>query len=287
MRSLAAWTVCAAAVALAACRGSGSGSGAQEYELQGQVLLVDQARREVTIKHGDIPRFMPGMTMAFKVKDDALLKGRVPGELVKATLVVEESNAHLRTIERTGMAPVPEGTSPPARLDVLAPRSPVADAAFVDETGAPRRLSDWRGKAVAVTFIYTRCPIPNFCPLMDRYFASVQDQVRREPALASQVQLLSVTFDPQHDTPAVLATHAKTLGADAAFWRFLTGDGAAIEKFASQFGVSISKDAAPEIVHNLRTAVIDPQGRLSIILNGSEWTPADLVAELRSARDAR
>jgi protein SCO1 len=284
MRSAAAWTVCAAALALAAC---GSGSKAQEYELQGQVLLVDQARREITIKHGDIPRFMPGMTMAFKVKDDALLRGRMPGELVKATLVVEESDAHLRTIERTGMAPIPEGTPPPARLDVLAPRSPVADATFVDETGAARRLSDWRGKAVAVTFMYTRCPIPNFCPLMDRYFASVQEQVRRDPALAPHVQLLSVTFDPQHDTPAVLARHAQTLGADATLWRFLTGDAAAIEQFASQFGVSIAREASPEIVHNLRTAVIDPQGRLSIVLNGSEWTPADLVAELRSARDAR
>ncbi len=262
-------------------------STAREYELNGQLLHVNHARQEVTIKHDDIPGFMPGMTMAFRVREGRLLERRAPGDLVKATLVVDDSEVHLRTLERIGHAPLSEPVALPAAG--LLPGEMVADTRLIDETGAPRTLADWRGQVLAVTFIYTRCPLPTFCPLMDRKFKSVQEQVRADAALSGRVRLLSVSVDPDHDTPATLARHAARLEADPAIWRFLTGARADVETFASQFGVSVMREdpGTTEIVHNLRTAVIDAQGRLGAVLNGSDWTDADLVSELRSADASR
>ena len=271
-------------VSAVACAASACAPGAREYELRGVVVSVDAPRREITIKHDDIPRFMPGMTMPFKVRDPQLLSGRAPGDLVRATLVVEESDAHLRMLERTGTAPVPEDPPPPAR-ETLEPGAPAPDAMLVDQHGVARRVSAFRGQALAVTFVYTRCPIPNFCPLMDRHFKTAQDAIRQDPALRGRVRLLSVSFDPERDRPPVLAAHAREMSADPEIWSFLTGERAEVERFASRFGVSIVQpDAgAQDITHNLRTAVIDPEGKIVAILRGNEWSPVELTARLRDA----
>ena len=269
---------------LAAC----SPAGSREYELRGQILAIDEARQLVTIKHEDIPRFMPGMTMAFKVSEKRLLNGRAPGELVKATLVVRETDAHLRTLERIGVAPLTE-TPPPPPPDLVSTGAAVRDTTFVDQSGRRRSLADWRGTRLAVTFMYTRCPIPDYCPLMDRHFRAVQDQVRTDANLRGTVHLLSVTLDPQHDTPAVLSAHAKKLGADPELWTLLTGEGRDLRDFGAQFGVSVlpADKVDAEIVHSLRTAVIDTDGRLVTVMGGNDWVPADVVRELRNARAGR
>jgi protein SCO1/2 len=274
----------AAFLAPAGCRRSG-----RQYPLRGQIVAVNPARQELTIKHDDIPGFMPGMTMAFKVSEPKQMQGRTEGELVTATLVVSDRDARLRDIVRTGFGPIADPTPSTRVMDLIEPGRPVRDASLRDEAGTPRRLADWRGRVLAVTFMYTRCPMPDFCPAMDRHFKAVQEQVRADPRLRDQVQLLSVSFDPEHDSPAVLAGRAADLGADPAIWHFLTGDREEVDSFASQFGVSISRnpDASAEIVHNLRTAVIDGEGKLVTTLSGSEWAPPDLVAEIRRARARR
>lgn len=259
----------------------------REYELRGQVIAVDAARREITIKHEDIPRFMPGMTMPFKVRDARLLEGRVPGDLVRATLVVEDADAHLRTLERTGSAPIAREPAPPAASVLLGAGEEVPDAAFIDQTGASRRLSEWRGQVLAVTFIYTRCPVPTFCPAMDRNFKAAQSALEKDPSLRTRAHLVSVSFDPDVDRPPVLAAHARRVGADPGRWTFLTGDRDEIDRFASRFGVAIMRDDPREIVHNLRTPVIDAEGRLVEVLRGNEWTVSDLLATMRKAMDAR
>jgi protein SCO1/2 len=268
-------------LALAGCSTS---SNTREYELHGQVLAVDPARQEITIKHGDIHGFMPGMTMPFKVRDRALIQGRVPGDLVKATLVLEETDAFLRTIEKTGSAPLTE-PAPAPRVDVLGPGDTPPDVELVDESKLPRRLSAFRGQTVGVTFMYTRCPLPNFCPLMDRNFKTVQDRVLADPGLRGRVRLLSVTLDPEFDRPAVLAKRARSLGAVAGTWSFLTGERESVERFAGAFGVSIMRDdpAKQEVVHNLRTGVVRPDGTILTVISGNEWTPEQLVDELRKA----
>lgn len=255
----------------------------REVTLEGQVLAIDAARNEITIKHGDIKGFMPGMTMPFKVKEAGLIQGRKVGDLVRATLVVGETEAYLTSIETTGHAVLTE-SPPPPRMDLLTPGDVVPDTQLVDDRGQPRRLTDWRGRTIAVTFIYTRCPIPDFCPVMDRRFAEVQQVLAADAPFRDQVHLLSVSFDPSFDTPVVLAAHAKKAGADPQVWSFATGEVKAIEQLASRFGVSVIRnDATPaEVVHNLRTAVIDPEGRLVTVLNGNEWQASELVTALRT-----
>ena len=161
----------------------------------------------------------------------------------------------------------------------------VPDDPLQDQTGAPRKLSDWRGKALAVTFVYTRCPLPDFCPLMDRHFAELQRAIAGDARLRDRAHLVSVSFDPAHDTPAVIQAHAKMRGADPRTWSYLTGSPDAIEHLTSRFGVSTiaGTDAAQTLTHNLRTAVIDPKGRLVKVLSGNDWTVDQLLADLREA----
>ena len=273
-----------AALAGFACRAPAPAP--RTFELKGQILAIDQARQEITVSHADIPGFMPAMTMPYKVRDANLLKGRTPGELIGATLVVEESDAYLQSIRHEGVAALPDERPAARAMDLLGVGEAVRDGELVDPSGARRSLGDWRGQVLAVTFVYTRCPLPNFCPLIDRHFAAVQEQVRSSSDLQGRVHLVSVTLDPDYDTPAVLLRHAGQLKADPAVWSLLTGSREQIETFASQFGVSVVRENAQpsELVHNLRTAVIDGNGRLVTMLSGGEWEPAALIAEIRNAR---
>jgi len=271
--------------ALMAC-----GPRGRTYELRGQILAIDLATETLTIRHEDIPGFMPGMTMPFRVNDPALADGRTPGDLVRATLVVEDADAYLTAVEKTGWAPVEAGAVPPALgVDLLGPGQTVPDQAFVDQDGREIALTAFRGRTLALTFIYTRCPFPTFCPLLDRRFTSVQERLAGDPALAGRVRLLSVSFDPDYDTPAVLRAHAERLGADPAVWTFATADRASIDRFGARFALTIARNPADplDITHSLATAVIDPQGRLVVIHRGNTWTVDDLVGDLRHAAKER
>lgn len=284
MRGVAASVAGLILIASAACR---QAPPARQYELIGQILEVRTDRNEVVIKHEDIKGFMPGMTMPFKVRPTSLLSGRKSGELVKATLVVEEVDAYLSTLDRTGEAPLAESTPIPETPKTLQPGDPLPEAALVDQTGAPVFMSSFKGQPLALTFIYTRCPIPDFCPLMDRHFKTVQDAIKSTPAL-SRARLVTVTLDPAFDTPAVLKPYAAMRGADPAIWSFLTGDVAEVAKFGEQFGLYVEHDATSSIniIHNLRTVVVDPAGRVVKLHNGNAWTTAEILADLTTAAAA-
>jgi protein SCO1/2 len=257
----------------------------RNYELQGQILAVDTAEKRVVIKHGDIKGFMPGMTMPFNVNDAALLEGRQAGDLVTATLSVGDNEAFISSITKTGTAPLEEQIQVTATEGaILMPGDLVPDQLLVNQAGTAFPISSLRGHRVALTFMYVRCPLPDFCPLMDRNFAAVQKAIKSTPALAD-VRLVSVSFDPENDTPAVLAEHAGKLGADPQVWQFATATPEEIEKLTRRFGVHVERSAenAIEITHNLRTAVIDPEGRLVKVHSGTDWTPAQLVADLTAA----
>ncbi|MGH9256130.1 MAG: SCO family protein [Vicinamibacterales bacterium] len=257
----------------------------RQYEVRGQILSVDADRREVLVDHEDITGFMPAMTMPYKVNDPALLEGKRPGDLFTATLVVEEVNAYLSTLTTTGHAPIENAAAGPAitDADLLKEGDVVPGDPLVDQSGSPRPLTSLRGHRVALTFIYTRCPLPDFCPLMDRQFAAIQAEIRTSPALAD-VRLVSVTVDPAFDTPAVLQTHATRVGADPRLWYFATGTRDEVLAFARRFGILTEPGQSDAVtVHNLRTAVIDAEGRLVSVHSGNMWTPAELVADLAKA----
>ena len=164
---------------------------------------------------------------------------------------------------------------------MLKPGDAIPVVALVTQDGTRWSTAALKGHRTALTFVYTRCPLPDFCPRMDRYFAAVQKTVAASPALAD-VRLVTVTVDPEYDTPAVLKAHASARGADTRTWQFVTGTPADIDAFARRFGVTTERppqDPAA-ITHNLRTAVIDPEGRLVAAVSGGDWTPASLVADL-------
>ena len=153
----------------------------------------------------------------------------------------------------------------------------------MDQQEKPRPFSGFKGHRVAITFIYTRCPFPDFCPLMDRQFVAVQKSIQGAADMAD-VRLVTMTLDPEFDTPAVLSRHAARLKADPAVWSFVTGEPKAAAQFAQQFGIYTERDlgTGANLTHNLRTAVIDAEGRLVKVHSGSDWTPADLVADLKA-----
>jgi protein SCO1 len=255
----------------------------KKYPFVGQVIAVDVTRQEITVKHEDIRGFMPGMTMAFKVKDESQVKSSKPGDLITATLVVEDGRVYLEDVKKTGEAPLPDDT-PRLPAPMIQLGAEVPDAEFIDQDGSTRHLADWRGKVVAVTFTYTRCPLPDFCPLMDRNYAAVQKALQADPRLAARVHLLSVSFDPDYDTPGVLKKHAERVKADPALWTYLTGSRGTIDAFAAGFGVAVMRqDTVREIVHNLRTGVIDADGTLVKVLGGNDWQPAQLLDAIRAA----
>ncbi len=273
------------ALLVAAGCGRQAGPPPKQYQLKGQILSIKPEQQEVLVKHEDIPGFMPAMTMPYKVKSAALLEGRQPGDLITATLEVGELDANLTAITKTGTAAIDDPSAGPALTasDFVDEGEQVPGTALVDQDKAPRPLSSLRGHRVALTFIYTRCPVPDFCPLMDKNFQQVQDAIKKTPQLAD-VRLVSVTLDPEFDTPAVLKQHAQGLKADPAIWYFVTADRDELATFARSFGVATEPGTPTSLlVHNLRTAVIDPDGRLVKAYSGNMWTPAELIADLKAA----
>ena len=275
---------------LLAAAAAGCGSPAERtYALQGQVLEVAADHQQATIKHDEIKGLMPAMTMPYKVKSPDLLKGVLPGDLVNATLVIVSNDAYLTAVRKVGQAPIakpPVAEAPPASsgFELLKPGEAVPDMEFVDQDGRKRRFSSFKGSPVAITFIYTACPLPTFCPLMDRHFAAIQQSLKNDPTLANRVRLVTISFDPAYDTPAVLTAHARALDADPRMWTFLTGDRQDVDRFASRFGVSVIR--APEdpnnITHNLRTTLIGSDGKIVKIYSGNDWTPAQVFADIKS-----
>ena len=254
----------------------------KEYPLRGQILAVNRDTRQLTIRHEDIPGYMPGMVMAFRVADAANIDRHKPGEVISATLVVRDLDSEIKDIRVTGSAPVDAAVARSATTPVLAPGDLVPEGDLVDENSRSRHLSEWRGSVVLLTFLYTRCPLPDFCPRLERNYLAVQKQLKNS-GMAEHARLIAVSFDPAYDTPEVLKKHAAQVGADPAVWEYLTGDVTSVERFAAQFGITIMRNDADarDITHNLRTAVIAPDGKLVEILSGNSWTPAEAVAAMR------
>jgi protein SCO1/2 len=278
-------------VLLAACAPR---SPERTFTVEGQVVTITPDRNEATVKHGEIKGLMPAMTMPYRIKEKAELDAVKPGDIINATLVIVENDAYLTKVKRIGEAPLEQAppettvaTSASSGFELLKPGETVPDSEFVDQDGRKRKFSAFRGSTVILTFIYTKCPIPTYCPMMDRNFITLQEHFQDDPALKN-VHLVTVSFDPITDTPAVLKKHARELKADLKRWTFLTGDRDEIDRFASRFGLSVARapDDPRDITHNLRTAIVSPEGKLKKVYTGNEWTPKDILEDLKPVANA-
>ena len=255
------------------------------YDLRGQVISIYSVKNEITLKHEEIPGFMPAMTMPFNVKDVSLLQGRMPGDFIEAKLVVTDNEAYLTTIVKIGFEELINNESLQNSLNgitQLRKGDLLPDTAFIDQDNSVQHFKAYRGKHLILTFIYTRCPLPNFCPLMDIHFQSLQKSILESKDLKSTTRLISISFDPDYDTPEVLKRHGDALNADYEVWSFLTGERKSIVNFAEHFGITVvqNESSPEEIAHSLRTVIADASGKLVKVLRGNEWTPDEILQEL-------
>ncbi len=279
-----------------ACR-RGAGPDAQEarrFTLKGIVREVDAERSRLTVEHEAIPGYMQGMTMPFPVRDDPqVLRLLRPGDRIEATLVVEKESYRLEKIVTRGFVGTPAVPAVSARPTGSAGSTfvtpvpnrgvqvgdTVPDFALKDQTGSTVRLSQMRGEPVAVTFVYTRCPVATACPMTTAKFSKLDAMLAKE----NFGHLLVVTVDPEYDTPQVLAEYAKKAGADPKRWKFLTGSPQDVARVASSFGVLYYPEHG-QMIHSQAVAVLDPRGRLATIYYGEEWQPEHILRDLENAR---
>ncbi len=257
------------------------------YPLKGVVVSVDAAAGKVIVRHEEIPGYMDAMTMPFSVAEKGMLGELKPGDEIEAKLVVGEKSSHLEGIVVSRRAAAAAQVTIPEQGPYGRPGDRAPATVLVGQDGKPLSLADFRGKAVALTFIFTRCPLPEFCPRMNAQFAGIEASLAAEPALYAKTQLLSVSFDPEHDSPEVLKEYRERFlrgvkGVAPGHWKFATGTMERIKEFATFFGLTYLK-SGDQFVHSLATAVITPDGRVFSIRRGNDWEPPEVIADLRKA----
>ncbi|HEY6046909.1 MAG TPA: SCO family protein [Pyrinomonadaceae bacterium] len=262
---------------------------AKHYTVKGKVIAVDKTERTVTIDHEDIVGYMGAMTMEFDVKDDVGFPKLEAGDQVTATLAVTEEEDWLENLIIT-KPPVPDPNAKAGENAVEpSPGAETPDFALVNQDGKRIHLAQYKGKALALTFIYTRCPDANQCPLMSANFATINQTLQKEPEVYKKTHLLSVSFDPDYDTPKVLRSYGagqtnRLSNETFEHWEFATGSKDEVKKIAEYFGLKYFKDESgtAKVIHSLRTAVIGPDGKLYKYYRGNEWKPEEIVSDLKS-----
>jgi protein SCO1/2 len=262
----------------AACAGKRGDE--HRYELKGKVVAVDRAKGEVTVDHEEIAGYMPAMTMPYSLRDADALKFVGVGDRVQATLVVGDGDYWL---ENPIITKVQANASDAAGGAEPQPGSPVPDVRLVNQDGKPVRTGQFKGRALLVTFVYTRCPMPDQCPVMSANFAQINGALENDPDLRKKAHLLSVTLDPEYDGPEVLRSYGSTYtGGKFDDWDFATGDPEEVRRLAQSFGLMYGRENG-QIIHSLRTGVVTPDGKLYKIYRGNEWKPDEVLRDLKAA----
>jgi protein SCO1 len=261
---------------------STSHSNEHRYDFKGTVIAVDRAKGEVTVDHEEVVGYMPAMRMAFPLHDTDALNDIGSGDHIQATLVVSDDGYWLEQPFITKAQP--DAGNAAQTVGGMEPQlgAQVPDAKLVNQDGKKIHTGEFRGRALLVTFVYTRCPMPDQCPLMSTNFARLNGELEKDAELRKRTHLLSVTLDPEYDKPEVLHGYGATYaGGKFDNWDFATGDPEEIRRFAEFFGLMYKAENG-QVIHSLRTAIVAPDGKLHKIYRGNEWKPADVLQELRA-----
>ena len=265
-----------------------SGTGARTYDAHGIVRQIAADRRAVTIQHDAIAGYMPAMTMEFPVRNTNELHGISPSDEITFKLAVRENGDWVEGVRFVAHR-IESVTNGVVMIHVpaaeLQPGDVLPDYEFTDEHRGRIHISDFRGRVLAFTFFFTRCPLPDYCPRMNKNFAETRQLLLTTPDAPTNWQFLSISFDPEFDQPAVLSAYANYFReGNSDRWLFATASTNTLATLAPQLDLLVVHDGTG-ITHNLRTVVLDPQGRIAHQFDGNQWLPQKLAeAMLATAR---
>lgn len=264
---------------------------AKRYELKGKIVSVDKAAKKAKIEHEPVVGFMDAMTMDFPIHEDWVWDELTPGAEIRAELVVDNAAKEPYWLEKIGITAhaKPGQTAPPVDDKFAQIGKDIINFTLTDQDGKKISPADYKGKAWAITFIYARCPLPDYCIAMSKNFSDLAIEVYANAEYKDKIRLLSISFDPENDTPAKLRSYGQGyLGKDAkpnfTVWQLAVGSDQQVRPIADFFGLRYETDPQDKTQynHSLRTAVISPEGKVTKILSGNEWTSQDLFRELKA-----
>ena len=261
----------------------------RKYPLQGEVVGKNAVTSEITVKHGDIPGFMPAMAMPYRVKDPAVVQELQPGDKIAAEVVIgkDPSDYWLEDVRITDES-ARVSAKPPAAPRMLMPGERAFNIALINQDGRTIHLADFAGKALLVTFIYTRCPMPDFCPRLSSQFARIHNELKKNPGDYSKTHLLTISFDPKYDTPAVLRKYGLAyLDGDASgfsHWDFASTNPTDLRRLTQAFGLRYEQEDN-QISHNMSIVLIAPDGKVAKFWS-TDWTWTELMESMQKAAHA-
>ena len=267
-------------------------SEAKRYDLKGKVVSVDREKKKATIDHDAIEGYMPAMEMEFPIHEDWVWDDLIPGSEIRATLVVDNTAKDPYWLEKIGIvaAPRPGQPAPPVDERFAQIGKEIPDFQLTNQDGKRISMKDFRGRALAITFIYAQCPLPDYCIKMSLNFSDAANRIMNEPEARDKYRLLTISFDPERDTPAKLKEYGqgylgKGAKPDFSVWQLAVGSDKEVRDVADFFGLryEIDPNDKTQFNHSLRTAVISPDGKVTKIFPGNEWTANDLIREMKAA----
>jgi protein SCO1/2 len=265
---------------------SSAGAGVTTYHLRGIVVSTDPASGIVVLNHEAIPGFMGAMTMPYQLKNPSIIGELHPGDTITADVLVSKTSEQTVLLDNIDVVAQAKPDYKPMMLyHVPAPGDVVPDFTLRNQDGREIHLRQFQGKTLLITFIYTRCPLPDYCPRLTRNFVAIHEALARNAKLNNKTQLLSVSFDTENDTPARLKAYgAEYLGSDAesafAHWQFAVPTKPVLKEMAEFFDVGIAPGAKDSITHTLSTTLIGPDGKVVRFYPGNELTPQEVAAEI-------
>lgn len=281
---------------LAGCRAPASRSEQRgvhplQYPIRGVVQKVDSRAGVVLLKHESVPGLMPAMTMEYPLENPAELSELHPGDRIAATMIADKGPDGLRHLRLTELDVIAQGkpdeSVPAGQFHMPAVGEVVPDFVLLDQSGRHLHMKDLRGKVVAITFIYTRCPVADYCPRMSRNFAEINQALAGNLALYRKTHLLSVSFDPGYDTPAVLRSYGEAYTGRYTqehfdHWTFAAPSTKELPAMQHWFGVGVTP-AAGTLQHSLSTVIADADGRVVAFYPTNEWTVAEAMKVIGAA----
>jgi protein SCO1 len=257
---------------------------AKQFHIRGVVVSTNPSKAEVTLDTEAIPGFMDAMTMPYTLKNASVISELHPGDTITATLLASDTSDVLDEIVIVGQAKA--DYVPPVQYIPLTPGEIVPDFKFLNQSDRMIHLAQFRGKVLLLTFIYTRCPLANFCPRMSRNFAEIDKQLATDPLLYKKTHLLSVSFDPAYDTPAVLRSYGgaytgKYTKETFTHWDFAAPPRNDLPQVLKFFLVGVTPGANHTLTHSLSTIVITPDGKIYKWYPTNDWAPQQLLADVK------